>query len=202
MRAAVLCALCACATAPASVKLGAAWPEKPLDYAAAHARWTRHAQDSADMVQVIDASATLAAPEWRAAYAAERARRTDLPSGDADALVAAERADAETTWEIELVVATAKPAWNDFHKTAKTMWRVALVGDDGREVLPESVREDKRPRAVLEQYFPDMTPFHHAYVLRFPRNAADGRPLVAGDASRLVLKIGSALVKIEMSWGP
>ena len=195
-------ALCACAATATPVKLEGSWPDKPADYPDAYEKWTRHAKHSADMTQVIDASATLATPEWRVAYAAERARRTDLPKADADALVAEERASAEAGWEIELIVATAKPAWNDFHKPGKTMWRLALVGDEGREVLPESVKEDKRPRAVIEQYFPDLGPFHRAYLLRFPRNAADGRPLVAGDASRLALKIGSALVKIEMSWGP
>src|SRR5262249_10880146 len=129
-----------------------------------------------------------------------RARRTDLPPGEADALAATQRADGDATWEVELVVATAKPAWNDFHKPQRTMWRVALAGDDGREGGPEWVHEDKRPPAVLEQFFPDRGPFHRAYVLRFPRIAPDGRPLVAGDASRLSLKIGSALAKIEMSW--
>jgi hypothetical protein len=194
--------VCACAGAPQSVKLGAPWPDKPSAYEAAHDRWTRHGSHSADMMQVIDAFATLASPEFRLAYVTERARRTGLPPADADALVAAERAAADDSWEVELVVATGKAAWNDFHKPARSMWRVALAGDDGREVVPESVREDKRPRAAIAEYFPDLGPFHRAYIVRFPKVGADGRPLVAGDASRLTLKIGSDLVKIEMSWGP
>jgi hypothetical protein len=202
--AALVLALCAsaCATGTRStVNVAGGWPEAPAPYDAAHARWTRHDKANADFVQAIDAFATLESPEWRAAYAAERAKRLALPAEDAKKLADEERAAGDKAWEIVLLVSTYKPAWNDLNKPVRSMWRVALAGDEGREVVATTIREDKRPREVLAQYFPDITEFHRAYIVTFPKTTTEGAPLVSGDGSRLVLKIASAVARVEMVWG-
>jgi hypothetical protein len=94
-------------------------------------------------------------------------------------------------------MATARPEWNDLRKGAQSMWRLALATDDGREVLPIEVREDRRRREEIAAYYRDARPFYSTYVVRFPRATPDGRP-VAG--KRLTLKIGSALGATELSW--
>jgi hypothetical protein len=203
-RAALLLALCASACAPpaqSAVNVAGGWPEAPAAYHTAHARWTRHDKANADFVQAIDAFATLQTPDWRAAYVAERAKRLALPPEEARKLADDERAAGEKAWEVELLVSTYKPAWNDLNKPVRSMWRVALAGDEGREVVATTIREDKRPREVLAQYFPDITEFHRAYVVTFAKTTTEGAPLVTGDGSRLVLKISSAVARVEMVWG-
>jgi hypothetical protein len=192
--------LTACgAAAPPRVDLAASWPSSPPSYGDAHKRWTRRAAHSEDWTLIIDAAATLQSPEWRAAYARERTRRLRLgPQAEAD-LAAAQRAASEGgPIEIELVVATAKPEWNDFKKGKDSMWRLALSTADGREVEPLSVREDKRPRAEVAAWFPDAKPFYTPYVVTFPRAAADGRSLL--DAKQVTLTIGGGLGTIELVW--
>jgi len=203
-RIALLLAVCAsacAARAPSAVNVAGGWPETPPPYDAAHARWTRHDKANADFVQAIDAFATLGSPEWRAAYAAERAKRLALPPDEARKLADEERAAGDQAWEVVLLVSTYKRAWNDFTKPVRSMWRVALAGDQGREVVATTIREDKRPREVLAQYFPDITEFHRAYIVTFPKATPEGAPLVTGDGSRLVLKISSAVARVEMVWG-
>jgi hypothetical protein len=195
---ALFCALlAACASTPPSVVLDAGWPQTALDYDTAHERWTRRGGHTADFVRIVDAAATLKAPEWRAAYVRERARRQRLGAEAEAALAAEERAAAESSWEVQLVVATAKPDWNDLRKGAQSMWRLALATDDGREVLPTEVREDRRRREEIAAYFPDAKPFYSSYVVKFPKASADGRP-VGGKG--LTLKMGSALGAVELTW--
>jgi hypothetical protein len=202
--AAALAGACASATAP--VPLSATWPERVAGaYDDVYQRWTRRGEDRAELVQTVTVSATLQSAEFRAAYVHERARRLQLPPDEEQRLADAERHALAEGWEVELLVATAKPDWNDLRKHDKpkdgkgSMWRLALVGDGGREVEPLSVKEDRRHRDDVGAYFPDLQPFFQAYVVRFPRTTADGRALV-GDGGRLALKVGGALGQVELVW--
>jgi hypothetical protein len=190
----------ACAGAP-RVRITDAWPERVPSYEVAHDRWTRQASARRATDTVIDVSATLKSTEWRAAYVLERARRQLLPDPERARLLGAARAEAAEVWEVQLLVATHDWAWNDLAKRAgRSMWRVALVGDEGREVEPISIRLDRRHRGELQAWYPDLTRFHRAYVVTFPRVAADGRPLVREGSPRIALKIGSVLASVELVW--
>ena len=191
MRRVLLLALAACGGVPPHVKLDAPWPAQPPAYDATRDRWTRHAETSEDFVRTVIASATLQSPEWRAAFVHERARRLRLPP-DAEARDA-ETARAADTVDVELIVATAKPEWNDLHKGAKSMWRVALVAD-GREAVPVEVREDKRPRDELAAYVPDLHDFYRPYVVRFPAGS------IAPGTKRVSLKLTAAVGAVELVW--
>jgi hypothetical protein len=188
----------ACASGPPRVDLGASWPETAPSYGTAHERWTRRGGHSEDWTRIIDVAATLESPEWRAAYARERARRLRLgPAAEAE-LVAAQRAAAEGPIEVVLVVATARPEWNDLEKGKDSIWRLALAGDGGVEVEPVSVREERRPRHEIASWFPDLRHFYSAYVVTFPRAAADGRAVLGG--KQVTLKIGGGLGTVELVW--
>jgi hypothetical protein len=192
--------LTACAATPPHVNLGAGWPQAAPDYRTAHQRWTRRGGYSDEFARVIEAAATLKSPEWRAAYARERARRQRMgPEAEAE-LVATERAEAEAHIDIELIVATSRMEWNDFRKGKESMWRLALVGANGVEVPAASVKEDRRPRGEIASYFPDLAHFYLAYAVRFPRVTADGRPVLDATTRRLTLKVGSAVGAVELTW--
>ncbi len=189
--------LAACGGAPARVNLAETWPAQASSWDDARARWTRRAAHSDDWTRVIHAAATLQSSEWRAAYTRERARRLRLPPAEEAALLEAQKQAAAEVWEVELIVATSKPDWNDFRKGKLSMWRVALAGDGDREVLPISITEDRRPRPEIAAYFPDLQPFYQAYIVKFPKVTPDGQP-IAG--KRLALKISGPLGAIEMVW--
>lgn len=189
----------ACGGTP-RVDLAAPWPDRTPGYEGAHERWTRHATDRRGFDLVIEVHATLKSPEWRAAFVAETARRSLLPESERLALEAAERKAADEVWELELVVATRRTDFNDLNRGPKSAWRLALVGDGGREALPLSVKLDRRPRDVIESWFEDFGPFTKAYVVTFPKIAPDGQPLVAEGSGRISLKVGSAMGGVELVW--
>ncbi len=205
MRALAFLLLAACAPAHLqTVPLGDSWPKSILPYPSEYERWTRRAADRNDLIQTVTVSATLHGAEFRAAYTHERARRLALSSDEEARLTADEQKAGFDGWEIELLVATAKPEWQDFTKIGSSkspgsMWRVVLVGDDGREVVPTSVKPDKRHREDIHAYYPDLMPFFQPYVVRFPKATPDGRPLVAGKGT-LALKVGASIGQVTVSW--
>lgn len=195
-----LATLAACAGAPPKVHLDDTWPAKAPGYKDANAAWTRQKTAWSNLAHIVDVAAVLKAPEWRAAYVAEKARREQMSPDAAAELASKERAAAGTGWEVTLMIATAKGEWNDLAKKDRSMWRIALVGDDGREVLPTSVLPDKRPRDVIRAYHPAMGMFSKAYTVTFPRAAPDGRRLVGRDSPRIALRFASALASVELIW--
>jgi len=197
----VLLILVGCASAPPPrVDLGAGWPQVAPDYETAHAKWTRRGGYSDDWSRIVETAATLQAPEWRAAYVRERARRLRMgPEAEAE-LQASQRAETEAVWRVELLVATAKLEWNDLRKGKDSMWRVALVGAGGVEVPALSIKEDRRPRSEIASYFPDLSHFFNAYTVTFPVMTDDGRPVIDENTKRVVLKVGSAVGAVELVW--
>lgn len=198
----------ACAqTVPAVVPLADTWPQPPPRYGDAYDRWTRRGLDRDELSQTIGVSATLESADFRAAYLHERARRLQIPPDEEARLAEAEQKALGDAWELELLVATAKPELNDLRKYGKerqegktgSSWRLALVGDAGREVVPISVVEDRRHREDVHAYFPDLQQFYVPYIVKFPRRTADGQPLVQGKG-KLTLKVGGALGQVTLVW--
>ncbi len=197
---AVLATGAACAASPPAVDLSGAWPEAPADYGDAYERWTRKSTMHNGLDHVASVSVTALSPDFRTAYVAERARRTRMPANEREALLAAERAASADVVEFEILIATNRHDWNDLAKGLRSMWRIALVGDDGREVLPTKITSDRRVRAEIATWFDDLGPFYKAYVVTFPRVAADGKPIVTESSTRMSLKIGSAVGATELTW--
>jgi hypothetical protein len=202
VRIAWLLALAGCAGTSTPIVLGAPWPRSPTKYDEAYQKWTRRGVYHLELIQTLAISATLESPEFRAAYAHERSRLLGLSADEEAQLVAAERAAADEAWDVELLVATSKSELNDLRKLDKksSMWHVALIADDGRQVEPVSVRPDKRHREDLERWFPDLGMFYQPYIVRFPKAGADGQPLVGPASKRLSLEVGGSLGKVLVVW--
>ena len=183
-----------------AITLGDEWPERVPDYHDAYDRWTRHDRAYRDVDMVIDAHATLLSPEWRAAYAGAKARRAKLGPAARAALFDAERKTAAEFIEVELIVATHDYPVMDFSSNARSMWKMTLVGDGEREITPVSVKGDTRARSEIASWFPELSPFHRAYVMRFPKTTPDGQPLVTATSPRIELHLGSSIGAVKMVW--
>jgi hypothetical protein len=199
MAALALLAGCAGAT---PVPLAAPWPAAPGSYDDVYRRWTRRGEDWRELVQTVAVSATLEGPEFRAAYAHERARRQGLAPPEEAQLAAAEQAAADAGWDVELLVATWRPELNDLRKADKkgSMWHLALVADDGRRVEPLAVKPDKRHREDIQGYFGDLRNFYLPYLVTFPKNGPDGQPLARPGAKSLALEVGGSVGQIRLVW--
>ena len=192
--AAPLAALPGCASSAPAVNLSTSWPQAPSDYKAAQERWTRRQVIHQGLDHVLSVSATALSADFRAAYVAEKTRRLELSPEERTELTTAEKtADADNV-EFEVLFSTNRSEWNDLAKYPRTMWRVALVGDDGRVVLPSKIAPDKRVRAELEEWFPK------PYIVTFPRVAADGKPILGEGSKQMKLEIACAFGRTELVW--
>jgi hypothetical protein len=192
---------CAGKSPPPAVELSTAWPGQARPYAEAVARWTRRDEQHDGFTHIMTVSVTALSPEWRAAYVAERARLTKMTDAARAELEASEQAAGSEALVFEVLFATAKNDWNDLQKWPRSMWRVALTTSDGREVLPSKIEPDKRVRAEIATWFPDLQAFMTPYVVTFPAVAADGQP-VLGEATRsMTLTIASPVGGTTLTWG-
>jgi hypothetical protein len=189
-------ALACSAPAPQAVKLSDSWPSSTRSYGETTRDWTRHGKAWQGFAPIIEVHATFASPEWRAAYVAERARRERL-SGDAHAaLLAAEQQAAGDYYDVQLIVATHDERENDLAKGSRSIWRVALVDDQGNQVTPISIKRDRRPDETIRAYFPAMHELADAYIARFPKDVA----VLRNGATRFALRVSSARGSVELVW--
>lgn len=193
---AVLIALAACAPAQKPVTMSDAWPASPRTYAEATRDWTRHGKLRVGFDDLIEVHATFKAPEWRAAYVSERAKRERLPADDHAELLAAEQQDAGDYFDVQLIVATYDQRENDLQKGDRSLWRVALIDDRNHQITPISIKRDRRPDEAIRAYFPAMNDFTEAYLARFPKEAA----VLREGASRFTLRLSSARGAVEIVW--
>jgi hypothetical protein len=193
----------ACASSPPPVQLSDQWPAQAGDYRDVTRKWTRHGRQHSSpdnhgntFDQTLDVVAIFKSPEWRASYVKYRAEHNKLPPTEVAALTAREKADAQQSYEVMLLVATYDPRLNELQKGARSVWRVALVDAAGAEIVASEIKRDRRPRSEIQADFPELGDFHEPYVARFPRTVELLRP----DAGRFSLKVTSSQAGVELVW--
>lgn len=184
------------AAAPEPVTLTEQWPASPRPYSEANRDWTRSAELYRGFDKLLEVHATFKSPEWRAAHVAERAKRERLPPDAHAELLASEQQEAKDYYDVQLIVATYDERENDLQKGERSVWRLALIDDQGKQVTPISIKRDRRPAEIVGAYFPAMNALAQAYIARFPKDVA----LLNEGASKFTLRMSSARGAVELVW--
>jgi hypothetical protein len=193
-------ALAGCASAP--VKVSLAEPSPPptsKDYVDELKRWTRHAHLRNDFDQALDVDATLRSPEFREAFAAKYIEIYRIGSENQAHTRGEILSDGADSYEFHIETATHDYALNDL-TSAKTVWRVTLVDDQGHEVQPSKVTGLKERRALDEEFYPYASIFSRGWTMRFPRTRLDGSPLVGSDTKALTLRFAGPQGSVDLVW--
>ena len=199
----VALAVLGCGGGSRAVSLSGSWPSEPSgDYLEVTERWTRQGRVRGGLAQhyseVVDVRATLMSPEWRVAYVEKRAEDEMLPPAKVEALLASHKEAAAEQYEVELLVSTYERTLLDLDKGELSVWRVALRDGRGNEVEASEVVRDRRPRTVINEYFPQLEPFHRPYIARFPRDIE-----IFGDgAERVELVVSNPKATVKLAWTP
>jgi hypothetical protein len=159
------------------------------------AKWTSAGTLNGEYQQVLDLKATLMTEEWRVVHAERDAKHRQLDDAQRDALIAQARAEVAGPVVVELLVTTWDRKENDLDKGKRSVWRVVLVDDAGKEIEPLEIVKDKRPVNTLRAEFPAFGDFATAYIARFPH--ADQQP---GHAIRL--RMSGERGGVELRWAP
>ncbi|HXU70897.1 MAG TPA: hypothetical protein VN947_16295 [Polyangia bacterium] len=194
------CLIAGCASAPVVVSLGE--PQRqatPKDYVNQLKRWTRHAHLRSDFDEALDVDATLRSPEFRDAYAAKYIELYRIGPENQPHTRGELMADGADTYEFHVETSTHDYALNDL-TSAKTVWRLTLVDDDGHEVQPSRVVAGKERRALDEQFYPYVNIFSRGWTVRFPRTRLDGSPLVGSDTKALTLRFAGPQGSVDLVW--
>jgi hypothetical protein len=189
-----------CASAPIVVSL--AEPSPPptsKDYVNELKKWTRHAHLRNDFDQALDVDATLRSTEFREAYAAKYIEVYRI-GPETQAHTRGEiLSDGADSYEFHVETATHEYALNDL-TSAKTIWRVTLIDDQGHEVQPAKVLGLKERRALDQEFYPYTNIFSRGWTLRFPRTRLDGSPLVGSDTRALTLRFAGPQGSVDLVW--
>lgn len=187
----------ACGAAEPRVQLAGEWPARPGDYAVVVDDWTRTSVLRGAYQEVLELAVTLKSPAWRAAHAARDADHRGLVGAARSQRLAQAQAEAQSgPFEFQLLVTTWDRRENDLDRGKKSVWRVVLLDDQGREIEPLEIVKDRRPAFVVRAEFPALGDFAQAYVARFPREAN-----VLGPAARRVrLRMSSERGGVEVTW--
>jgi hypothetical protein len=186
----------ACGATYPTVRLTEDWPATIRDYDDVVDDWTRKAQLRADYQEVCELVATLKSAEWRAAYAAHDAQIRGLAGEALAQHLAQSRAEVAGPYEIEVMLTTWDRRENDLDRGKKSVWRIVLLDETGREIEPLEIVKDRRPAFVVRAEFPGLGEFATPYVARFPRTAS-----IFGPAARQVrLRLSSTRGGLEVLW--
>lgn len=188
-----------CASSSKIVSMGDPSPApQAKDYVDQVKRWTRHGDLRSDFDATMIIDATLHSPEFHAAYVAKYLEVYRV-SDSAKATIAATVPNAPTSYEFHVETQTHTYEVNEL-KPPKSIWRMTLIDDTGREVQTTEVKlENSRPE-WLQTFYPYTALFGRPWRVLFPRTLSDGTPLVSESTKALTLRIAGPAGSIDLVW--
>jgi hypothetical protein len=163
-------------------------------------RWTKQQKVYRHFAAKIFVTSTYFSPELREAYILRRARVLGLPEARVRLLRDQHSRDAERYHEFLVSVYTGDRRWNDLDD-AESMWRITLSNDRGNEVSPVAVEREDARHGDLTAYFPYITVFQKAYIVRFPRVILEmNAPLLGADVNAFSMRFLSGVAVAELKW--
>lgn len=196
MRTLCLLVLVACGHASPNVSLDNKWPTQVRDYDDVTEEWTRKTSLRDQYQEIADIAVVFRSPEWRASHATRDANNRHLTGEARDQVLAQAQAAAAGPYEVELLVTTWDRRENDLDRGKKSVWRVVLIGEDGKEIEPLEIVKDKRPTFTIRADYPVLGDFATAYVARFPPEA----PVLGPNVRKVRLVMSSARGGLEVTW--
>ncbi len=189
-----------CAGTPTVVSLGEpARQPAAKDYVDVLKRWTRHQHLRNDFDAALDVNATLRSTEFRYAFAAKYIEIYKIAPENQARVRGEILSDGADTYEFHVETATHDYALNDF-TSAKTIWRITLLDDEGHEVVPMQVAAIKERQPLDVEFYPYADLFSRGWQIRFPRARPDGTPLVGGDTKALTLRFAGPQGSVDLVW--
>jgi hypothetical protein len=192
--------LCNCAASTPQVSLAPpAPPPAARDYTSQLKKWTRHGDIRADFDNTIGIDATFHSPEFQEAYAAKWAEVYKLDPPEAARVKAQLLAAIADHYEFYVETSAHTYALNDLG-SSKTIWRVSLRDDGGREVVASEIAAAREQRELLMAFYPYAGPWGRGWRVRFPRVLGDQSPLVGENAKSMVLRIAGPPGSVDLVW--
>lgn len=194
-----LAVICGCSYGNKVVSLDPpAKAPSPKEYVDQVKRWTRHGDLRFDFDATMIADATFHAPEFHSAYISKYLDVYKVSEG-AKAQVASTIPSYPDSYEFHLETQAHTWEVNEL-KPPKSMWRITLIDDKGREVQSSEVKLETTRPEFLQTFYPYTGIFSRPWRVLFPRVLADGTPLVGPETKTLTMRIAGPVGAIDLVW--
>jgi hypothetical protein len=189
-----------CREPPSRVSLDAVREAPPASwYVDELKKWTRHGHLIADFDDTLSVDATLHSPEFRAAYAEKWIAVYLLNTDEAARMRAQLNGQIADVWELHVETSAHVFEIADL-SPKKSVWRVSLLDDQGRALQPLSIEAVKQRPETNSAFYPYASLFSRPWTVKFPRNLADGTPLVTPDTRWLTFRFAGPQGFVDLVW--
>jgi hypothetical protein len=194
--------LVAAACAEQKVSLGGGVREYVAsDYPEVLKRWTRNESliNVAELDDLLTVTATFESYDFRWAYVIRYAQDYRLTVEQRRVLLESTLREAGESHQFYVALYGSNRRWTDLTKP-NSAWIVRLIDERGAETAPSTIEAIVKPGALERTYFPYTTVWRHAFRIKFPYVAPDGRPTIAPNAKWVGLRFAGAEGNEELRW--
>ena len=162
--------------------------------------WTTSGRVDYSLDRMLIVYATYLAPTFREAFGSQYLSVFGIDPGKVDSDLEMIATSVGRGHEFFVFADIPHDSWNNLEE-ADTVWRMALWG--GPEQLgvpPMSIHKFRGRGPNLKAFFPYLNDFGRSYLVLFPYNQANGRPVLEPEHGKLTVKLASAFGRVSLSW--
>lgn len=169
-------------------------------YIASMKNWTKEARIYRGFDLELIVNATFKSANFRNAYSDEYARAYMLNNAGKEKLITDQGKAAKEYNDFLLAVYIPDEKWNDLD-TKNSIWQVYLATNESKRIQPIEIRKITKDRAVMQHFFPYITPWKMIYMVRFPVNDPEtNQDVINNDTAKIKLLITGVRGTAEMVW--
>lgn len=163
-------------------------------------KWTQSGQIYHSLDSILVVHSTYLAPEFREAFGKQYLDIFGIDPGKVDSDLEKIATSVGRGHEFFLFADANNMSWNNLDEPG-SVWRLGLWGgEDQPGVAPIKVHGFKGRGPNLAAFFPYLSRFGRSYLVIFPQEQPNGRPVLDPDHGVLTVKLASAFGTATLSW--
>jgi len=163
-------------------------------------KWTKEARIYRGFDLELIVNATFKNADFRNAYSNEYARAYKLSNAEKKKLINDQNNAAYEYNDFILAAYVPEEKWNDFDNK-NSIWKVYLSTNELKWIRPIEIRKIKKDLAVMQHFFPYITPWKMIYMVRFPAKKAEtNQSIINHNTGKIKLIVTGVRGTTQMVW--
>jgi len=163
-------------------------------------QWTRSGKLFHSLDRVLVVHATYLSPEFRQAFGVQYVDIFGIDPGKVDTDLEKLATSVGRGHEFFVFADINDLSWNNLDER-DSVWRMALWGTkDQLGVPPTSIHRFSGRGPNLRAFFPFLNDFGRSYLVVFPLDQANGKPVLEPGSGELILRLASAFGTADLAW--
>jgi hypothetical protein len=170
------------------------------EYEAELQKWTVAGSVHRSFDRILLLYATYLSPEFKQSFGSQYISVFGIDPDRVDSDLEVIATSVGRGHEFFIFMDTSKIEWNNLDEK-ESVWRMALWGaPDQLGVPPKSIQRFKGRGPNMKAFFPYLNDFGRSYYVVFPKNQANGRPILDPEVGTMTIKVASAFGTVDVSW--